>query len=128
MAYETFEKTFKLYFEHQDKFYESILLAQKYKKDYEKLEDDMRKKINILTYELEKKEGAIYLMENYSKEQVNEILKNINVCIICKERERNIVFIPCDHLACCEPCAVEIISKCPICRQNITNKIKVYNV
>jgi len=36
-------------------------------------------------------------------------------CKICFDRERAIVFYPCNHLVCCGPCA-HAVDKCPVCR------------
>jgi hypothetical protein len=38
-------------------------------------------------------------------------------CDVCYERQKNVVFIPCSHFACCDICANNpMITKCPICR------------
>lgn len=47
------------------------------------------------------------------------------VCKVCLIEEAIIVFLPCDHLACCENCAVQL-HICAVCRTSITEKIKVY--
>ena len=55
-----------------------------------------------------------------------EIPANIeNLCIICVEQKRNIVFEPCHHLCYCEQCSI-IETTCPCCRITITNKIKIF--
>jgi hypothetical protein len=48
-------------------------------------------------------------------------------CAICLERERNLVFIPCNHLCTCAECGLNTnIRICPICRANFTNRLVVY--
>ncbi len=129
VAYESLKKTFKLYFEYQDKFYETILLCQHFKKELKELQRESHKEINILKYEVEKYKDVISLFENYSKEEVKELLLNTNICIVCKERDRNIVFTPCNHFVCCHPCSQELNkanSLCIICKHDIKEKIKVY--
>lgn len=46
-------------------------------------------------------------------------------CKICMDRDIAIVFIPCAHLVACENCS-QALNKCPICCQDITQKIKTY--
>lgn len=50
-----------------------------------------------------------------------------NNCSICWEQEPNMVFIPCGHIAACETCASQV-QDCPICREKIINKQKIYRV
>ena len=52
---------------------------------------------------------------------------DLNNCSICWEKEPNMVFIPCGHMAACETCASQL-QDCPICREKITNKQKIYRV
>ncbi|KAK9467660.1 hypothetical protein V1512DRAFT_261687 [Lipomyces arxii] len=67
---------------------------------------------------------------------------NVNVeCKVCFSQAADTVFLPCAHLAVCEWCADEIAPMpirnrplahsgklCPICRQLIKKKLKVYRV
>ncbi|KAL1525980.1 hypothetical protein AB1Y20_020806 [Prymnesium parvum] len=46
-------------------------------------------------------------------------------CIICFERQKDTVFVPCGHLVSCSTCA-ELVVNCPSCRQPISSKIKTY--
>ena len=43
-------------------------------------------------------------------------------CIICMDTEKQIVFDPCGHLYSCVNCSSKV-SKCPICRSVIVNRI-----
>ena len=45
-------------------------------------------------------------------------------CIICLERDSQIVLNPCGHTY-CEPCSLQL-NKCGICRSSITDRIKFY--
>jgi len=48
-------------------------------------------------------------------------------CAICLERERNLVFVPCNHLCACTECGLNpTIRVCPICRTAFNNRIVVY--
>ena len=57
--------------------------------------------------------------------KINEI-RELNVCIICMEFQRNIMFSPCNHLICCEKCANESVKdECPECKKKIEDKIDI---
>lgn len=45
-------------------------------------------------------------------------------CSICKERQANIVFLNCYHVACCERCC-SIVNECTICKSVIKVKNKL---
>ena len=48
------------------------------------------------------------------------------ICVICYERAKNTIFIPCGHLACCDTCAAGL-HRCPVCRA-IGTKYRVFDV
>ncbi|KAI4355432.1 hypothetical protein L6164_004207 [Bauhinia variegata] len=52
------------------------------------------------------------------------------LCVICLMRRRRSVFIPCGHLVCCQGCAIsvehEVTPKCPVCRQEIRNAVRIF--
>ncbi|KAK4267205.1 hypothetical protein QN277_024018 [Acacia crassicarpa] len=52
------------------------------------------------------------------------------LCVICLMRRRRSVFIPCGHLVCCQGCAVSVernvAPKCPVCRQEIRNSVRIF--
>lgn len=45
-------------------------------------------------------------------------------CIICFERPRTNVFVPCGHFVSCDIC-VTLVTDCPSCRQRITSKVTI---
>lgn len=48
-------------------------------------------------------------------------------CVICLQRERNLVFVPCNHLCACAECGLNpTIRTCPICRTTFNNRMVVY--
>jgi hypothetical protein len=58
---------------------------------------------------------------------LQENQKKSNECVVCYDRESNVILIPCGHLALCEECSkVSSVSKCPVCRSNIQQRVKVY--
>lgn len=49
-----------------------------------------------------------------------------SMCKICFSNKSSIVFLPCKHVAVCGQCVYGIDNKCPICRAEIIEKIKLY--
>ena len=63
--------------------------------------------------------------QNAKKNQINET-RDLNVCIICMEFQRNIMFKPCHHLICCQKCANENEKNvCPLCGKEIIDRIDI---
>jgi hypothetical protein len=48
------------------------------------------------------------------------------LCVICKETRRTMLFLPCKHLCVCQDCSPKVESECVICRQQITDRVRVY--
>lgn len=46
-------------------------------------------------------------------------------CVICMTSDRSVVLKPCGHFSMCEKCSREL-KTCPLCRCNISDKIKVH--
>ena len=73
---------------------------------------------------IEKQKSTLKFQEE-KKKKINEI-RELNVCIICMEFQRNIMFTPCYHLSCCEKCAETVVKdECPECKKKIEDKIDV---
>ena len=73
---------------------------------------------------IEKQKNTLKLQEE-KKKKINEI-RELNVCIICMEFQRNIMCTPCYHLSCCEKCATDAVKdECPECKKKIEDKIDV---
>jgi hypothetical protein len=51
--------------------------------------------------------------------------KNTRNCTICMDKESDVVFLPCCHLCACERCS-DAVHSCPVCRTNISRKIKIF--
>ena len=62
-------------------------------------------------------------MQNLQEE--NEQLREQRLCSVCLDLEKNVVFLPCAHLCCCDKCAPQL-RKCPICRKGIRGSVRVY--
>jgi hypothetical protein len=86
----------------------------------------------------------IYDKEKLSIDQINKIIKNFklnqdsrndltnkieedsddqDLCIICMDNKKSIVFLPCTHMHTCQECSNQL-DNCPVCRGNILKKIK----
>lgn len=48
------------------------------------------------------------------------------LCKICLMRTANLVFLPCKHVVSCDQCVSGLKKKCPICRNKIEDKIRLY--
>jgi hypothetical protein len=55
----------------------------------------------------------------------NARLKATRACKMCKDREASVLFMPCDHMACCRECSAQL-THCPICLWFILKSMNVY--
>jgi hypothetical protein len=95
-------------------------INEKIKKDEEA---ERRKQIDLLQMEVLQM-NKLTLQSEIMKDKS---LNNESGCVICFGTEKHIVFVPCGHLACCSECS-QTLDECPICRQRIIQKIKVFHV
>lgn len=54
-----------------------------------------------------------------------EALQEKQMCIICTEKACNCVLLPCRHSSMCSSCC-DLLTRCPICRSEITKRIKTF--
>lgn len=54
-----------------------------------------------------------------------EELVRVTRCVVCMATERQAVFEPCGHVACCMPCATRC-DVCPLCKAAINEQMRVY--
>lgn len=51
-------------------------------------------------------------------------------CVVCMDERRQVVFLPCRHMATCQKCAEKIVGGwapiCPICRGEVDETVKVF--
>ncbi|XP_027412122.1 E3 ubiquitin-protein ligase LRSAM1 isoform X2 [Bos indicus x Bos taurus] len=47
-------------------------------------------------------------------------------CVVCLEREAQMIFLNCGHVCCCQPCS-QPLHTCPLCRQDITQRLRIYH-
>jgi len=65
-------------------------------------------------------------LQKLASETTNKKSEEENFCVVCMERPKSMVFVPCGHLCACEKCA-ESLKQCPICRQD-GKTIKTFKV
>uniref|UniRef100_A0A914HHY2 RING-type domain-containing protein n=1 Tax=Globodera rostochiensis TaxID=31243 RepID=A0A914HHY2_GLORO len=81
--------------------------------------------------ELIEKSGGLQKIEQLKTKESEFILKMIEKlqltkgCVVCFDKKIDFVFIPCWHACVCEECA-ENIGICPMCRQIISHKQRIY--
>ncbi|NWV32893.1 LRSM1 ligase, partial [Grantiella picta] len=47
-------------------------------------------------------------------------------CVVCMEQETQTIFLPCGHVCCCQGCC-ERLHSCPLCRQDIAQRIRIFH-
>ncbi|NXJ76427.1 LRSM1 ligase, partial [Trogon melanurus] len=47
-------------------------------------------------------------------------------CVVCMEQETQMIFLPCGHVCCCQTCCKRLHS-CPLCRKDITQRIRIFH-
>lgn len=47
-------------------------------------------------------------------------------CVVCMETVSQVIFLPCGHVCCCQVCS-EALQNCPLCRSNISQRIRLYH-
>lgn len=54
---------------------------------------------------------------------------NGNLCVICQDRRKSVVLLPCRHLCLCQYCSINLKryrTVCPLCRKSFRDAIQVY--
>ncbi|KAM9521781.1 E3 ubiquitin-protein ligase LRSAM1 isoform 2-T2 [Guaruba guarouba] len=47
-------------------------------------------------------------------------------CVVCMEQETQMIFLPCGHVCCCQSCCERLLT-CPLCRRDITQRIRIFH-
>ena len=55
-----------------------------------------------------------------------KMVKQHRLCVVCLDRQREIVLKPCQHLCVCSKCVKEL-NNCPICRTLVLQHEKIYD-
>lgn len=99
-----------------------ITLHEKYIDELEKNVDKLKKKLQYekISYDINK--VKIEKLENQ-----NNVFKKQIQCVVCKEKDRTILFLPCKHCICCLECSNNLYTnKCPTCRTDISEKQSIF--
>lgn len=82
--------------------------------------EDLEKQLKISLEAVELRKAAI-VREELGKQ------KEERLCVICQEKEKTVVLLPCRHMCLCDDCSIhEQLGQCPLCRRPIAHKISVY--
>jgi hypothetical protein len=82
--------------------------------------------LELKNNELYEKEKLIHNFYSRNSEFIKYLNENCLIkkeCIICMDREREIIFAPCGHFILCKECNSKIKEKCPYCNYKITGII-----
>ena len=52
-------------------------------------------------------------------------LRDSHLCKVCMERDMSQLFMPCGHLVCCDACS-KTVGTCPVCREAISDSVRVF--
>ncbi len=77
----------------------------------------------------EQKQKAQAESEKKKAEAALKSKEEEQMCVICLDKARAVTFVPCGHLCCCEACGGDSASglvSCPVCRQSITARQRVF--
>ncbi|BAT98292.1 hypothetical protein LR48_Vigan11g009400 [Vigna angularis] len=82
-----------------------------------------------LQRQLQQQRQAVNNVEPQVDDEIEDVPDG-QLCVICLMRRRRSAFIPCGHLVCCQGCAIsverEVAPKCPVCRQEIRNSVRIF--
>jgi hypothetical protein len=69
-------------------------------------------------------------LEEVKDKNVLKIIKELEIkitCVVCQSNMRNVIFIPCNHLATCIACSKSpLLKTCPLCRSTYTTKSRIF--
>lgn len=68
-----------------------------------------------------------YSLKDFEALKRTDLIHDSELCCVCLDKKRNVVFLDCSHLVCCEKCAASLEgNKCPTCRAPIKKIMKVF--
>jgi len=70
---------------------------------------------------------SVVMMMMISQEQLMYRVMRQRMCVICQDREKSVVLLPCRHMCLCAECALhDHLQQCPLCRRHIQDRLSVY--
>jgi rubrerythrin len=97
-------------------------------------DEDIQKMANLAASHLVPMERKLQRSEKRQTKLMQKVeqQREFLSCIVCFCKRRDVVLMPCNHLAICSDCATQILRQpnrsCPICRQHVDHIVKVYQV
>jgi hypothetical protein len=74
--------------------------------------------------------GSVGLANDLTVGVAGETDQATLLCIVCLERPRNIAWVPCGHVCCCQECSEQMRvlarMRCCVCRANVTETVKLF--
>lgn len=67
----------------------------------------------------------VFRQEKQQSRQKQDEAEGRVLCVVCMERERASLFVPCGHLSCCGECALGQVV-CPMCRAAVSSRHRAY--
>lgn len=66
--------------------------------------------------------------EKLASNKATDKASPLPACVVCLDRTKNVVLLPCRHMCLCDACGVpsNAITHCPLCRVRILSRISVY--
>ena len=78
--------------------------------------DDLKSQLNSSLAALELRKEEIF---------AEEVVKKM--CILCQEKEKSILLLPCKHMCICDTCSTNPrVILCPVCRTHIIEKLNIF--
>ncbi|KAK1334117.1 hypothetical protein QTO34_005117 [Cnephaeus nilssonii] len=68
--------------------------------------------------------GACQGLRGAARPQLLEV--QTSECVVCLEREAQMIFLNCGHVCCCLQCC-QPLRTCPLCRQEIAQRLRIYH-
>jgi hypothetical protein len=92
--------------------------------ELEKAETNFLSSLGILAIAKQNKLAQqLQELENLKREK--EQLQEQQLCVVCTDRNISVVLLPCRHRCMCHDCS-NVLSKCPICRQLIEQRLVTF--
>lgn len=63
--------------------------------------------------------------KNNQEEREEELVEDTLQCKICFVQKRNILFLTCGHVVCCNSCSKMVNNVCPLCRKRIMGMVQI---
>ena len=71
--------------------------------------------------------NLIVRCEQPSPESRRHPRADVLLCVVCMEREKKVILLPCRHICMCKACTDKIVgdsAQCPVCREHVVDSIE----